>query len=78
MGKVILIEEAHSLVCNAQDPFGNEVIYTIINFLSEHPGKIGLILSGYHDLLTHGLFTWFPKLLDFLVLDEYIKEPESH
>lgn len=76
MGKVILIEEAHLLVCNTYDSFGREVIYAIMDFLEEHPGQIGIILSGDHDLLTNGLFKWFPKLLNFFLLDEHIKEPE--
>lgn len=78
LGKVILIEEAQCLILHKNDMFGFEIIGTIITFLSEYPSKIGLILSGDHDLLMDGLFKWFPKLLLFFELyEDQPKEPEG-
>lgn len=51
LGNVILIDDANTLVCEEHDTFGIEVIDTIIQFLSDHSGQIGIILSG--DSLDH-------------------------
>lgn len=62
IGKVIFIEEANLLVCEEHDTFGIEVINTIMQFLTDHTGQIGIILCGDRDILTDGLFKWYPNV----------------
>ncbi len=62
LGKVLFVDEAYALVTNGYDTFGIEVLHTINQFLSEHPGEIIVIFAGYKHLMENGIFHFQPGL----------------
>lgn len=62
LGKVLFVDEAYSLVSGSFDTFGIEVVNTITQFLSEHPGEIVIIFAGYKNLIQRNLFSVQPGL----------------
>lgn len=62
IGKVLFIDEAYSLVHDKHDSFGIEALTTINLFLSQHPGKVIVILAGYENLIKKNLFENQPGL----------------
>ena len=62
IGKVLIIDEAYSLVNDERDCFGAEALTALNRFLSENPGKIFIIMAGYKDLLKNGIFKIQPGL----------------
>lgn len=62
LGKVLFVDEAYSLVSGSFDTFGIEVVNTITQFLSEHPGEIIIIFAGYENLIQRNLFSVQPGL----------------
>lgn len=62
LGKVLFVDEAYSLVSGSFDTFGIEVVNTITQFLSEHPGEIIIIFAGYKNLIQRNLFSIQPGL----------------
>lgn len=62
LGKVLFVDEAYSLVTDAHDSFGIEILTTINLFISQHPGEIILIFAGYKDLMANGIFAFQPGL----------------
>lgn len=55
-GKVLLIDEAYSLVLGPNDQYGIEAATTLNRYLSEHPDEIIVIFAGYEHELKTGLF----------------------
>lgn len=62
LGKVLFVDEAYSLITSSYDTFGREVLNTINQFLSEHPGEIIIIFAGYKHLMERGIFHYQPGL----------------
>ncbi len=62
IGKVLFIDEAYSIVTSDHDPYGTEALTTINLFLSQHPGKVIVILAGYKDLIQNRVFSAQPGL----------------
>jgi SpoVK/Ycf46/Vps4 family AAA+-type ATPase len=46
---VLFIDEAYSLNRGDQNDFGKEAIDTLVKFISDHPGRLMVILAGYRD-----------------------------
>lgn len=61
LGKVLIVDEAYSLMNNAEDPFGIEALTTMNLFMSQHPNEIIIVFAGYHHLIEK-LFTAQPGL----------------
>lgn len=62
IGKVLFIDEAYSIVTSNHDPYGTEALNTINLFLSQHPGKVIVIMAGYKKLMMDRLFSSQPGL----------------
>lgn len=62
LGKVLLIDEAYSLINGERDQFGMEALTELNLFLGEHPDGIAVIFAGYKDLLKYGIFRIQPGL----------------
>jgi len=62
LGKVLFVDEAYSLITSSYDTFGREVLNTINQFLSEHPGEIIIIFAGYKHLMERSIFHYQPGL----------------
>lgn len=56
-GKVVVIDEAYTLMNKNDDSFGKEALDEINRFITEHPGEIVIIFAGYRDQLQSGIFT---------------------
>lgn len=62
-GKVLFIDEAYSLITNmVNDPYGMEALTTLNRYMSENPGKIGIIMAGYKKLMIDTIFKVQPGL----------------
>jgi len=62
LGKVVFIDEAYMLITGPGDDFGKDALTTMNQFMSEHPGEIIIIMAGYRDKLTEGVFREQPGL----------------
>lgn len=62
VGKVLFIDEAYSLSSGYNDSFGMEALTVINRFMSEHPGKIIIIMAGYKHLMKSKIFALQPGL----------------
>lgn len=61
-GKVLLIDEAYSLINGVNDNYGFECLHTLNLYLSENPNKIVVIFAGYRDQLKSTIFAAQPGL----------------
>jgi hypothetical protein len=61
-GKVLLIDEAYSLINGVNDNYGFECLNTLNLYLSENPDKIVVIFAGYRDQLKSTIFAAQPGL----------------
>lgn len=61
-GKVLLIDEAYSLINGVNDNYGFECLHTLNLYLSENPDKIVVIFAGYRDQLKSTIFAAQPGL----------------
>lgn len=64
-GKVLFIDEAYSLCYkgyNGKDPYGEEALTELNQFLSENPDSIAVIFAGYEDKMKEALFDTQPGL----------------
>lgn len=62
LGKVLVIDEAYSLINGDHDSFGMESLTELNQFMSENAGRINVIFCGYKDLLQEGVFKEQPGL----------------
>jgi hypothetical protein len=60
LGKVVFIDEAHSLLTGPWDPYGKEALTELNRFMSERAGEIVVVIAGYKHLLQPGIFTAEP------------------
>lgn len=51
LGGILFIDEAYSLAGRdlSDNDFGNEAIATVLKYMEDHRGKIGLIVAGYPE-----------------------------
>lgn len=59
--KVIIVDEAYSLVLGRDDEYGNEVLAELVKFMSTNPQTI-FIFCGYRDKIEENLFVTQPGL----------------
>jgi hypothetical protein len=62
IGKVIMVDEAYTLITDDNDTYGKEAVTEIVNFMDKHPGKIRWIFAGYREDIEKGLFRLQPGL----------------
>lgn len=62
LGKVIIVDEAYSLINGPRDEFGMEALTTLNLFMSERHREIIVIFLGYKDLLENGVYNAQPGL----------------
>lgn len=62
LGKVIIVDEAYSLINGPRDEFGMEALTTLNLFMSERHREIIVIFLGYKDLLENGVYSAQPGL----------------
>jgi DNA polymerase III delta prime subunit len=63
LGKVLIVDEAYTLINSPMDDFGKEALDALNLFLSQHPNEIIVIFCGYRDLLEAGPFASQPGLV---------------
>lgn len=62
LGKVVFIDEGHTLIQGIYDQYGREALAEINRFLSEHEGEIVVIMAGYEKEMKAGPFEVEPGL----------------
>ncbi len=62
LGGVLFVDEAYTIFNGSDRDFGFECLTTINNFITEHPGEIMVIFSGYKDLIEKNLISHQPGL----------------
>ncbi|AYV85979.1 MAG: AAA family ATPase [Solivirus sp.] len=53
IGGVIMFDEAYALTTGSYDDFGQIILSEIVNFMTQHPGKIIFIFAGYKETMKH-------------------------
>ena len=56
-GKVLFIDEAYSLCKGDKDMYGKEVVDTLVNYMTDHPRSVIIILGGYADDLENSILS---------------------
>lgn len=58
LGKVIFIDEAYALINSSHsDPYGREVLNTLIQFMDDHQDECLFIFGGYKEDITRNLYS---------------------
>ena len=61
-GKLVIIDEAYSLMNGSHDEYGFEALNCISRFMSDHADKIVIYLLGYEHSIKEGIFKSQPGL----------------
>ena len=62
LGKVLIIDEAYSLVNDEKDSFGREALTVLNTFMSTYPEELIIIFAGYRDMMEQTIFKYQPGL----------------
>jgi DNA polymerase III delta prime subunit len=55
-GKVLFVDEAYSLYGGYNDPYGQQALTTLNQYMTEHPKDVIVIFAGYEDKMKQGIF----------------------